>query len=91
MEHPYAAFTDIPHLGAGVRGLEMTRQVDLEEWMAELRLDSVIIPAMADTGMPVGLTFAGRAYDDTALPGLAAAFEATGERRTEPSRTPRIQ
>ena len=43
---------------------------------------------LADIGMPVGLTFAGRAYDDTALLGFAAAFEATGERRTPPPRTP---
>ena len=45
---------------------------------------------MADIGMPVGLTFAGRAYDDTALLGYAAAFEATGQRRTVPPRTPPI-
>jgi len=45
---------------------------------------------MADTGMPVGLTFAGRAYDDTALLTLAAAFEATGSRRTVPPRTPAL-
>jgi amidase len=45
---------------------------------------------MADTGMPVGLTLAGRAYDDTSLLSLAAAFEATGSRRTTPPRTPRL-
>jgi len=136
-EHPYASFTDIPHLEAGVRGLEETRRVDLEEWMDWLGLDAVAFPAvadvgpadmdvnpasadlgwrngvwvgngnlvprhlgiptvtvpmgtMADIGMPVGLTFAGRAYDDTALLTLAAAFEATGERRAEPPRTPRL-
>ncbi|GAA4081451.1 amidase [Nocardioides kongjuensis] len=134
-EHPYAAFTDIPHLAEGVRGLEETRRRDLEEWMDALGLDAVVFPAMADvapadmdvdpasadlgwrngvwvangnlairhlgiptvtvpmgtmadTGMPVGLTIAGRAYDDTALLELAAAFEATGERRTVPPRTP---
>jgi amidase len=134
-EHPYAAFTDIPHLAEGVRGLEETRRLDLEEWMDALGIDAVVFPAMADvapadmdvdpvsadlgwrngvwvangnlavrhlgiptvtvpmgtmadTGMPVGLTFAGRAYDDTALLELAAAFEATGERRTVPPRTP---
>jgi amidase len=38
--------------------------------------------------MPVGLTIAGRAYDDTALLRFAAAFEATGSRRTTPPRTP---
>lgn len=45
---------------------------------------------VTDTRMPVGLTFAGRAYDDSALLGLAAAFEATAHRRTEPTRTPRL-
>jgi amidase len=45
---------------------------------------------MADIAMPVGLTFAGRAHDDTALLGLAAAFEATGCRRTPPCRTPAL-
>ncbi|MBF4550254.1 amidase [Pseudoclavibacter sp. VKM Ac-2888] len=136
-EHPVASFADIPELAAGVRGLEETRRVDLEEWMLAQRLDAVAFPAvadvgpadmdvdvasadlgwrngvwvangnlairhlgiptvtvpmgtMADIGMPVGLTFAGRAYDDTALLRLAAAFEATGERRTEPPRTPRL-
>ena len=43
---------------------------------------------MTEIGMPVGLTFAGRAYDDTALLALAAAFEVTGARRTTPFRTP---
>ncbi|WP_329491055.1 amidase [Kitasatospora sp. NBC_01246] len=136
-ERPYASFTDMPHLEAGLRGLEETRRVDLEEWMDELRLDAVVFPAVADvgpadmdvseasadlgwrngvwvangnlvprhlgiptvtvpmgtmtdTGMPVGLTFAGRAYDDNALLTLGAAFEATAPRRTEPPRTPRL-
>jgi amidase len=136
--HPYAHFTDIPHLDGGVRGLEETRRVDLEAWMDDLRLDAVVFPAMADIGpadmdvnpvsadagwrngvwvangnlvprhlgiptvtipmgtmadigMPVGLTFAGRAYDDTALLALALAFEASGQRRTEPPRTPRLE
>ncbi|MGO4858973.1 amidase [Arthrobacter sp. 2MCAF14] len=135
--HAVASLTDIPHLEEGLRGLEETRRVDLEEWMDGLRLDAVIFPAaadvgpadmdvnessadlgwrngvwvangnlvprhlgiptvtvpmgtMSDIGMPVGLTFAGRAYDDTALLALAAAFEATGERRTSPPRTPRL-
>ncbi|OFI37120.1 amidase [Arthrobacter sp. SW1] len=135
--NPVSAVTEIPELAAGVRGLELTRKLDLEEWMDGLRLDAVLFPAvadvgpadmdvnpasadlgwrngvwvangnlvprhlgiptvtvpmgtMADTGMPVGLTFAGRAYDDTALLTLAAAFEATGTRRSEPPRTPRL-
>ncbi|MGO4586360.1 amidase [Arthrobacter sp. 2RAF6] len=135
--HWVASVTDIPSLEEGLRGLEETRRVDLEEWMDGLALDAVIFPAaadvgpadmdvnessadlgwrngvwvangnlvprhlgiptvtvpmgtMSDIGMPVGLTFAGRAYDDTALLALAAAFEATGERRTAPPRTPRL-
>ncbi|MFD8141488.1 amidase [Streptomyces sp. NPDC059708] len=57
-----------------------------------LGIPTVTVPmgTMADTGMPVGLTFAGRAYDDNALLTLAAAFEQTGSRRTEPARTPRL-
>ncbi|MFF2388084.1 amidase [Agromyces sp. NPDC058104] len=57
-----------------------------------LGIPTVTVPmgTMADIGMPVGLTFAGRAYDDTALLTLAAAFESTGSRRTEPPRTPRL-
>jgi len=136
-EHPAQALTDIPHLEDGVRGLEETRRIDLEEWMDALGLDAVVFPAvadvakadmdvdetsadhgwrngvwvangnlvprhlgiptvtvplgtMADIGMPVGLTFSGRAYDDTALLALAAAFEATGNRRTAPPRTPAL-
>ncbi|MFJ4191862.1 amidase [Kitasatospora sp. NPDC089509] len=136
-ERPYASFTDMPHLAEGLRALEETRRVDLEQWMDELRLDAVVFPTvadvgpadmdvseasadlgwrngvwvangnlvprhlgiptvtvpmgtMADIGMPVGLTFAGRAYDDNALLTLAAAFEATGSRRTVPPRTPRL-
>ncbi|CAM5406714.1 amidase [Leifsonia shinshuensis] len=136
-EHPGTTLEGIPELADGLRGLEETRRVDLEEWMAGLGVDAVVFPAVADvapadmdvnpasadlgwrngvwvangnlvprhlgiptvtvpmgtmtdTGMPVGLTFAGRAYDDAALLTLAAAFEATGRRRTEPPRTPRL-
>jgi amidase len=134
-DHPIESFLEIPHLEQGLRGLEETRRVDLEEWMDRLSLDAVMFPTladvgpadmdvnglsadlgwrngvwvangnlvprhlgipavtvpmgtMADIGMPAGLTFAGRAYDDTALLTLAAAFEATGARRTTPPRTP---
>jgi hypothetical protein len=45
---------------------------------------------MADIGMPVGLTFAGRAYDDSNLLRLASAFEATGSKRQVPPRTPAL-
>ncbi|SEI01919.1 MULTISPECIES: amidase [unclassified Leifsonia] len=135
--HPGTTLAGIPELAEGIRGLEDTRRVDLEEWMDGLGLDAVIFPAVADVGpadmdvdpasadlgwrngvwvangnlvprhlgiptvtvpmgtmddigMPVGLTFAGRAYDDSALLALAAAFEATGPRRTEPPRAPRL-
>ncbi|MBG6619403.1 amidase [Pseudomonas aeruginosa] len=125
----------IATLPDGLRGLEETRRIDLEEWMRRLRLDAVLFPpvadvgpadadvnpasadiawsngvwvangnlalrplgvptvtvpmgGMADIGMPVGLTFAGRAYDDSALLRFAAAFESTGSRRIVPPRTP---
>ncbi|GAA1102733.1 amidase [Nesterenkonia jeotgali] len=57
-----------------------------------LGIPTVTVPmgTMADTSMPVGLTFAGRAHDDTRLLQIAAAFEATGRRRTEPPLTPRL-
>ncbi|SDS05491.1 amidase [Brevibacterium siliguriense] len=133
----YASVTEIPELETGVRGLEETRRVDLEQWMDEHGLDAVIFPAMADvgpadmdvdevsadlgwrngtwvangnlvprhlgipsvtvpmgtmsdTGIPVGLTIAGRGWDDSALIEIAAAFEATGSRREAPPRTPRL-
>lgn len=138
--HPTVGFVDMPELSEGLRGLEETRRVDLEEWMDELALDAIVFPAVADVGpadmdvneasadlgwrngtwiangnlvvrhlgiptvtvpmglladigMPIGLTFAGRAYDDTRLLRLAAEFEAIGapgERRTPPPRTPRL-
>ncbi|MCS5723037.1 amidase [Herbiconiux sp. CPCC 203407] len=47
-DHPVASFTEIPHLDEGVRGLEETRRVDLEEWLDGLGLDAVVFPAMAD-------------------------------------------
>jgi len=55
-----------------------------------LGIPTVTVPMglLADIGMPVGLTFAGRAYDDNALLRLGAAFEALGQRRTPPPRTP---
>jgi amidase len=136
-EHPYDSFTDIPEIEGGVRGLEETRRIDLEEWMSRLGLDAVLFPAvadvgpadadvnepsaalawrngvwvangnlairhlgiptvtvpmgtMADIGMPVGLTFAGRAYADPELLAWAASFEALRPRRTPPPRTPEL-
>ena len=51
-----------------------------------LGIPTVTVPmgVMSDIGMPVGLTFVGRAYDDTALLRYAAAFEASAPRRVPP-------
>ncbi|AZF16427.1 Putative amidase [Pseudomonas sp. R3-18-08] len=128
-------WNEISSLPDGLRGLEQTRRLDLEDWMDRLGLDAVLFPTvadvgpadadvnetsadiawsngvwvangnlairhlgvptvtvpmgvMADIGMPVGLTFAGRAYDDSALLRLASAYEATGSKRMIPPRTP---
>ncbi|KAF6822998.1 amidase [Colletotrichum plurivorum] len=51
---------------------------------------SVAIGVMEDSGMPVGLTFASRAYDDSALLGYGYAFEEAHGGRPAPSRTPQL-
>jgi len=53
---------------------------------------TVTVPmgVMADTGMPAGLTFAGRGWDDAALLALAAAFEGLGTWRQAPRRVPEL-
>jgi amidase len=136
-ERGITPWEQISTLADGLRGLEQTRKIDLEDWMDRLGLDAVIFPTvadvapanadvdeasadiawsngvwvangnlairhlgvptvtvpmgvMADIGMPAGLTFAGRAYDDSALLRLAAAFEATGSKRLIPPRTPAL-
>ena len=65
--NPISDLTQIPHMEAGVRGLEETRRVDLEQWMDSLGLDAVLYPAMAD----VGLWFA---YGFYSLCALASFF-----------------
>lgn len=57
-----------------------------------LGIPTVTVPmgVMADIGVPVGLTFAGRAYDDNSLLGLALAFENLRVRRITPPRTPAL-
>ncbi|MER9232156.1 amidase [Mesorhizobium sp. M0622] len=57
-----------------------------------LGIPTVTVPmgTMADIGMPVGLTFAGKAYDDTRLLRLAGDFERFGQRRSRPPRTPEL-
>ncbi|MDT0180573.1 amidase [Microbacterium sp. ARD31] len=49
-KHPYGSLAEIPELAEGLRGLEATRRLDLEEWMLALGLDAVVFPAMADVG-----------------------------------------
>ena len=49
-ENPGMTWRDMPELEEGLRGLERTRRVDLEEWMAGLGLDAVVFPAVADVG-----------------------------------------
>ncbi|PVI00789.1 amidase signature enzyme [Periconia macrospinosa] len=49
---------------------------------------SVPMGVMKDTGMPVNLTFAGKAYEDSDLFKYAYAFEQAGPLRQSPSRTP---
>jgi amidase len=57
-----------------------------------LGIPTVTVPmgTMADIGMPVGLTFAGKAHSDTKLLRLAGDFERFGRRRTRPPRTPEL-
>lgn len=136
-QHPEASLDGMTELPDGLRGLDETRRIDLDDWMAEQGLDAVIMPTVADVGpadmdvnpasadlgwsngvwvangnlvvrhlgiptvtvpmgllsdigMPIGLTFAGRAYDDDALLSFGAAFEAVHPSRVLPSRTPRL-
>ncbi|MFK7699049.1 amidase [Pseudomonas caspiana] len=137
-ERGITPWNEIPTLPDGLRGLEQTRRIDLEDWMEGLGLDAVLFPTvadvgpanadvdlqsadiawsngvwvangnlairhlgvptvtvpmgvMADIGMPVGLTFAGRAYDDSNLLRFASAFESIGNKRLIPPRTPTLK
>ncbi|GAA1141610.1 amidase [Microbacterium natoriense] len=49
-DNPGVGFLDMPELPDGLRGLEETRRLDLEEWMDGLGLDAVVFPAVADVG-----------------------------------------
>ncbi|AQT79342.1 amidase [Mycolicibacterium litorale] len=55
-------------------------------------IPTVTIPmgAMADTGMPVGLTIAGAAHSDTTLLQIARSVESIRARRVAPARTPHL-
>ena len=45
-----APWTEIETLEAGLRGLEKTRQVDVEEWLTNEMFDAVIFPTASDVG-----------------------------------------
>jgi amidase len=51
---------------------------------------TVLLGTMADLGMPVGVTFAGKAYEDSLVLKCAYAFEQSGSRRKPPARTPAL-
>ncbi|TPK87471.1 amidase [Mesorhizobium sp. B2-4-12] len=55
-------------------------------------IPTVTVPMgmMADIGMPVGLTFAGKAYEDERLLRMAGDYERSSRRRTSPPRTPEL-
>jgi amidase len=55
-------------------------------------IPTVTVPmgTMADIGMPVGLTFAGKPYDDERLLRMAGDYERATKRRTAPPRTPQL-
>ncbi len=57
-----------------------------------LGIPTVTIPMglMADIGMPVGLTFAGPAYEDARLIAMAAELERAQRARVPPPRTPAL-
>ncbi|KAI8300970.1 Glutamyl-tRNA(Gln) amidotransferase subunit A [Colletotrichum sp. SAR11_240] len=58
----------------------------------QLGIPTVSVPMglMSDTGMPVNLTFASKAYDDNNLFRYAYAFEKAGRLRQAPPRTPEL-
>lgn len=58
-----------------------------------LGIPTVTVPmgTMADIGMPVGLTFAGKAYDDVSLLRFAGDYERATQRRTVPLRMPALE
>ena len=49
-DHGVKSLLDVPNLADGLRGLEQTRCIDLEDWMEHFGLDCVVFPAVADVG-----------------------------------------
>jgi len=41
---------EIPLIREGLEGLEQTRKVDFEDWLAQQGLDAIVFPAVADVG-----------------------------------------
>jgi amidase len=58
--------------------------------LRHLGIPTVTVPmgVLPDIGMPIGLTFAAKPYDDTKLLSYGYAFEQTGTWRQAPGRTP---
>ena len=58
--------------------------------MRHLGIPTVTVPmgVAEDIHMPFGITFAGAAYSDQKLVGLASVYEALTNRRVPPPRTP---
>ena len=93
----FPAVADVGPADADVNPVSADRAWSNGVWVANgnlvprhLGIPTVTVPmgTMRDIGMPVGLTFAGRAHDDNALLSDASAFEAIRPRRTPPPRTP---
>ncbi|WP_028636863.1 amidase [Nocardioides sp. URHA0032] len=49
-ERGITPWSRIPTMEDGLRGLEETRRIDLEDWMATHGLDAIVFPAVADVG-----------------------------------------
>ncbi|RIX28724.1 amidase [Amnibacterium setariae] len=85
------ADADVDPVSADLAWRNGTRVANGNLVIRHLGIPTVTVPMglMADIGMPIGLTIAGRAWDDSRLLALAAAMEATGvSERHAPPRTP---
>lgn len=49
-ERGFCELADIPGIGDGIAGMNQTREIDFDDWMAERNLDAIVFPAMADVG-----------------------------------------
>lgn len=90
------------HAGVGPADADREPAAALQAWrpgvnyalggtaMRALGIPGVVVPmgCMADTGMPVGITFAGRAYSDCTLLAAAYAYERATKHRSDPVYVP---